>query len=56
MGTNTVILPAFTGQFGFVSAPGIVKQALAAGTTCTITAAGRPGSLDPVEPPVTFRS
>jgi hypothetical protein len=54
VGTNTVILPGFTGQFGYVSPPGIVTQALAAGTTCTVTAAGPPGSLEPVEPPVTF--
>jgi hypothetical protein len=54
VGTNTVILPGFTGEFGFVSPPGIVTQALAAGTTCTLTAAGRPGSLEPVEPPVPF--
>jgi hypothetical protein len=54
VGTNTVILPGLTGQFGIVSPPGIVTQALAAGTTCTLTAAGPPGSLEPVEPPVTF--
>jgi len=54
VGTNTVILPGFTGQFGLVSPPGIVTQALAAGTTCTLTAAGPPGSLEAVEPPVTF--
>jgi hypothetical protein len=54
VGTNAVILPGFTGQFGFVSPRGIVTQALAAGTTCTLTAAGRPGFLEPVEPPVTF--
>jgi hypothetical protein len=54
VGTNTIILPAFTGQAGLVSAPGIVKQALAAGTTCTLTAAGPPGALDPVEPPIAF--
>jgi hypothetical protein len=33
VGTNTVILFAFNGQFGEFSAPGIVTQALAAGTT-----------------------
>jgi hypothetical protein len=54
VGTNTVILFAFTGQFGEFSAPGIVTQALAAGTTCTVTAAGPPGSLEPIDPPVTF--
>jgi hypothetical protein len=54
VGTNTVILLGLTGQFGIVSAPGIVTQALAAGTTCTLTAAGPPGALEPVEPPVTF--
>jgi xanthine/CO dehydrogenase XdhC/CoxF family maturation factor len=54
VGTNAVILPGLTGQFGIVSAPGIVTRALAAGTTCTLTAAGLPGSLEPVEPPVTF--
>jgi hypothetical protein len=43
-----------TGQFGIVSPPGIVKRALAAGTTCTLTASGLPGSLEPVAPPVTF--
>jgi hypothetical protein len=54
VGTNTVILPGLTGQFGIVSPPGIVTRALAAGTTCTLTAGGPPGSLEPVEPPVTF--
>jgi hypothetical protein len=54
VGTNAIILPGFTGQFGFESPPGVVTQALAAGTTCTLTAAGRPGSVEPVEPPVTF--
>ena len=54
VGTNAVILPGFTGEFGFVSPPGIVTQALAAGTTCTVTAAGPPGSLEPIEPPVAF--
>ena len=54
MGTNAVILPGFTGQFGLVSAPGIVTRALAAGTTCTLTAAGPPASLELFEPPFTF--
>ena len=54
VGTNTVILLGLTGQFGLVGPPGIVTQALAAGTTCTLTAAGPPGSLEPEEPPVTF--
>jgi hypothetical protein len=55
VGTNTVILPGLTGQFiGLSSPPGIVTQALAAGTTCTLTAGGPPGSLEPVVPPVTF--
>jgi hypothetical protein len=54
VGTNTVILFGFTGQFGEFAAPGIVTRALAAGTTCTLTAAGPPGSLEPVDPPVTF--
>jgi hypothetical protein len=54
VGTNTVILLGLTGQFGIVSAPGIVTRALAAGTTCTLTAAGPPGAFEPVEPPVTF--
>jgi hypothetical protein len=54
VGTNTVILPGLTGQFDIVSPPGIVTQALAAGTTCTLTAAGLPGALEPVEPPFTF--
>ena len=54
VGTNTVIMPALTGQFGLVSPPGIVTRALAAGTTCTLTAGGPPGSLEPVEPPVTI--
>jgi hypothetical protein len=54
VGTNAVILPGFTGEFTFVSPPGIVNQALAAGTTCTVTAAGPPGSLEPIDPPVTF--
>jgi hypothetical protein len=53
VGTNAVILPGLTGQSGVVSPPGIVTQALAAGTTCTLTALGPPGSLEPGEP-VTF--
>jgi hypothetical protein len=48
VGTNTIIL------LGFDGAPGIASQALAAGTTCTLTAAGPPGALEPVEPPFTF--
>jgi hypothetical protein len=48
VGTNTIIL------FGFDGAPGIETRALAAGTTCTLTAAGPPGALAPVEPPFTF--
>jgi len=48
VGTNTTIL------FGFDGAPGIESRALAAGTTCTLTAAGPPGALEPVEPPFTF--
>jgi hypothetical protein len=54
VGTNTVILFAFNGQLDEYSAPGIVTQALAAGTTCTATAVGSPGALEPVEPPITF--
>jgi hypothetical protein len=54
VGTNAIILPGLTGQFGIESPPGIVTRALAAGTTCTLTAAGPPGSLEPVEPPFTF--
>jgi hypothetical protein len=59
VGTNTVILFAFNGEVlpdgeVLTSAPGIVTQALAAGTTCTLTAAGPPGALEPVEPPFTF--
>ena len=52
VGTDTVLLPGLTGQFGLVSPPGVVARALAAGTTCTLTAGGPPGSLEPVEPPV----
>ena len=54
VGTHTIIMPALPGQFGLVSPPGIVTRALAAGTTCTLTAGGPPGSLEPVEPPVTI--
>ena len=49
VGTNTTIL------FGDeIAAPGIQSQALAAGTTCTLTAAGPPGALEPVVPPFAF--
>jgi len=45
VGTNTVIL------FGDEeAAPGIQSRAIAAGTICTLTAAGPPGALEPVEP------
>jgi hypothetical protein len=54
VGSNALVMPGLTGQFGLVSAPGVVAQALAAGTTCTLTASGPPGSLEPVEPPFTF--
>jgi hypothetical protein len=48
VGTNTVLL------FPLDDTPGLESQALAAGTTCTITAAGLPGDLEPVEPPITL--
>jgi hypothetical protein len=41
---NTVILVGTT--------PGLLSRAQAAGTTCTVTAAGAPGALEPVEPPI----
>ena len=44
VGTNTIILVPFNG------APGVLERALAAGTTCTVTAVGPPGALEPVEP------
>jgi hypothetical protein len=48
VGTNTIIMLPFD------DTPGLLSQALAAGTTCTLTAAGPPGALEPVEPPFTF--
>jgi hypothetical protein len=48
VGTNTVLLVPLD------DTPGLESQALAAGTTCTITAAGLPGALTPVEPPLTL--
>jgi hypothetical protein len=48
VGTNTIILIPFD------DTPGLESQALAAGTTCTLTAAGPPGALEPVAPPFTF--
>jgi hypothetical protein len=48
VGTTTVILIPLD------DTPGLESQALAAGTTCTVTAAGPPGALEPVEPPVTL--
>jgi hypothetical protein len=48
VGTNTILLVPLD------DTPGLESQALAAGTTCTITAAGLPGALEPVEPPFTF--
>jgi hypothetical protein len=47
VGTNTIILVPLD------DTPGLESQALAAGTTCTVTAAGPPGALEPVEPPFT---
>jgi hypothetical protein len=43
-----VILPGVPG----ISAPGLVNQAEAAGTICTVTAEGPPGALEPIEPVV----
>jgi hypothetical protein len=49
VGTSTTIL------FGDEeAAPGIHSRALAAGTICTLTAAGPPGALEPVVPPFSF--
>jgi hypothetical protein len=48
VGTNTILLVPLD------DTPGLESQALAAGTTCTITAAGLPGALEPVEPPLTL--
>jgi hypothetical protein len=48
VGTNTILLVPLD------DTPGLESQALAAGTTCTITAAGLPGALEPVEPPLTI--
>jgi hypothetical protein len=48
VGTNTILLVPLD------DTPGLESQALAAGTTCTLTAAGPPGALEPVEPPFTF--
>jgi hypothetical protein len=48
VGTNTVILVPLD------DTPGLEARALAAGTTCTVTAAGPPGALEPIEPPVTL--
>ena len=48
VGTNTIILIPLD------DTPGLQARALAAGTTCTVTAAGPPGALEPVEPPLTL--
>lgn len=48
VGTNTVVLVPVN------DAPGILKQALAAGTTCTFTGAGPPGDIEPIDPPFTI--
>jgi hypothetical protein len=47
VGANTVVLVPVN------DAPGILKRALAAGTTCTFTGAGPPGDIQPLEEPFT---
>ena len=46
VGTHMVIL---LGQ----NVPGLIDRAQAVGTTCTVTARGTPGDLQPVNPPLT---
>jgi hypothetical protein len=44
VGTNTIVLNVTNG------APGILRQALAAGTSCTFTGGGLPGDIEPFDP------
>jgi hypothetical protein len=44
VGTNTIVLNVTNG------APGILRQALAAGTSCTFTGGGPPGDIQPFDP------
>jgi hypothetical protein len=45
VGTNAIVLvPAI------ITSPGLLQQALAAGTTCTFTGGGPPGHVEPFDP------
>jgi hypothetical protein len=46
VGTNAIVLV----PEAIITAPGLLKQALAAGTTCTFTGGGPPGNIEPFDP------
>ena len=46
VGTNAIVLV----PEGVIPSPGLLKQALAAGTTCTFTGGGPPGHIEPFDP------
>jgi hypothetical protein len=48
VGANTIVLNPTNG------APGILRRAIAAGTSCTYTGGGPPGDIQPFEDPITL--
>jgi hypothetical protein len=51
VGTNAIVLvPVQDGVGGIITSPGLLTQALAAGTTCTFTGGGPPGNIEPFDP------
>jgi hypothetical protein len=46
VGTNTIVLA----PLAVIASPGLYQQALAAGTTCTLTGGGPPGNIQPFDP------
>jgi hypothetical protein len=46
VGTNAIVLV----PEAIIISPGLLTQALAAGTTCTFTGGGPPGNIEPFDP------
>jgi hypothetical protein len=49
VGTNAIVLV----PEAIITSPGLLEQALAAGTSCTFTGGGPPGHIEPFDP-ITF--
>jgi len=49
VGTNAIVLV----PEAIITSPGLLTQALAAGTSCTFTGGGPPGNIEPFDP-ITF--